>query len=375
MKKKMIRLIYLGLIILLGSCNEYKTIASEQSKFNFNKKMFFNDENKESINVNFNGVEHNLFFNTGTLVTLINNAKFNLKKERIFKQKNIYNLNRKIVSVLTTYKIDSVESNLFSVKDKYLYISKRENENNCSNDKQNGILGSFFSETKNEIELNYEHGFIQISDKPIDKTKYIPLESKFSSSGMLYVKMEVNGMSDFFLFDTGNKTSIFINKEFYKVLPKKAATLSILTFTTNNSIVKTKFDIHQSLFKLSDRLFFSQYVGIDSSKESVLDLQFIKEFNWIIDSKNNKVYCKPIDLKKLNSVYTIPSRTESTGIIDDKILVICSVDNKSKYKVGDEIVSINSQKITSENICEMQNLLNKTDYLNTLNLEVLTPNN
>jgi hypothetical protein len=367
------KLFSLVILAMLFSCREYKALMAEQSKFNSEKKLTFNDDSKEAINVNINGVNHNLFFDTGAGVTLINNAKFNLEEGKIIRVKKIFGFDKKTVSTSTTYSVDSVKTILFTTKNKYLYVSKIENIRNCSKEKYDGILGNFFSEIENQIELNYETGFIKILEKDIDKSDYTALDAKFNSiSGKFSVKIEVNGISDYFLFDTGNKTAILINNEVFKILPEKIATISSQNYAVNNTVLSSKIDVYQSVFNMSKNLVFNQYVGIDNtSKRSILNQQFIKKFNWLIDRKNKKVYCKPIDVNKLNSTFKTPSKLELTGVNNNRLLVSYCLDNVSKYNLGDEIISINNQKITPENICEMQALLNKTEDWSTLQLEVI----
>lgn len=367
------KMLSLSILFFFISCREYKALMAEQSKFDFEKKLLFNDESKESFNVDINGINHNLFFDTGAGITLINNPKFTLSENRIIRQKQIFGFDKKTVSTSTTYSVDSIKTNIFTTKNKYLYLSKIENSKNCSKEKYDGIFGFFFSEIQNEIELNYQIGFIKILEKEIDKTGYIPLDAKFNStSGKFDVKININGISDYFLFDTGNKTGILLNNEVYKILTEKITTFTMLNNAVNNTITKTKFDIYQSIFKLSDDLIFNQYIGVDeTSKRSILNQQFIKKFNWIIDRKNNKVYCKPIDTSKLNSVYKTPPKKELSNVINNKILIFFSLTDESKYNTGDQIVSVNNQKVTPENICEMQELLNKTQDWSTLNLEVV----
>ncbi|HLF51022.1 hypothetical protein [Flavobacterium sp.] len=363
----------LAILILLSSCREYKALMAEQSKFNSEKKLTFNDDSKEAFNVNINGINHNLFFDTGAGVTLINNAKFDLNDKKIIRQKKIYGFDKKTLSTSTTYSVDSLKTSLFTTKNKYLYVSKIENIRNCSQDKYDGILGNFFSEIENQIELNYEIGYIKIVENEIDKSGYSVLDATFNPiSGKFSVKIEVNGISDYFLFDTGNKMAILINNGVYKVLPEKVATISSQNLAVNNTVMIVKIDVYQSVFAMSDDLVFNQYVGIDNTSErSILNQQFIKKFNWIIDRKNKKVYCKAININKLNSVYKIPSRKELSGEKNEKLVVTFCIENVSKYNIGDEIVSINNQKVTAANICEMQILLNKTEDWATLQLETI----
>ena len=70
-------------------------------------------------------------------------------------------------------------------------------------------------------------------------------------------------------------------------------------------------------------------------------------------------------------IYKIPKRNQLSGVSNNKIFINFSLDKISKYNLGDEITSVNNQKVTPENICEMQDLLNKTEDWSTLNLEVI----
>lgn len=152
------KIFLLILLITLTSCKEYKALMSEKTTYNNHKRLSFNDEKKQSFNVDINGISHNLFFDTGAGVTLINNAKFNIESQKIIRERVIYGFDKKTSSKSTTYTVDSVKTSLFNTKNKHIYISKDENIINCNTEKYDGILGNFFSEIENEIVLDYEIG-------------------------------------------------------------------------------------------------------------------------------------------------------------------------------------------------------------------------
>jgi hypothetical protein len=64
--------------------------------------------------------------------------------------------------------------------------------------------------------------------------------------------------------------------------------------------------------------------------------------------------------------------TYYAGVIDGKLEVIVKEKSQTKFNLGDEIVSVNRQKVTAENQCEIQDLLNKTEDWSNLQIEVLT---
>ena len=368
--KKIIAFVFL---ISLNSCKEYKALMAETSKYNSQKKLYFNDVTKEAFTVKINGLNHNLFFDTGAGVTLINNPKFSLDEKRIIRQKTIYGFDKKAASKSATYSVDSLSTSLFSVKDKYLYISKIENKKDCSVEKYDGILGNFFSEIENPIELNYENGFVEIIKEDFDKTNYIPLEAKFNSiSGKFAISITVNGLSDFFIFDTGNKLSILLNKDVFINMNNKITTIGSSAYGVNNTLILNKFDVFDCVFKLSEGLSFNQFASIDNtSKRSILNQQFIKKFNWIIDAKNKKVYCKPINSSNLNLNYKIQKIHQLSSCSNSKIYVSYCIIGVSKFNLGDEITAMDDQKVTPSNICEMQDLLNKTQDWSVLKLAII----
>ena len=81
------KLYFIIIIILFISCKEYKALMSEKTLFNSGKKMHFNSEEMEAFNVSINGLNHNLFFDTGAGVTLINNPFFKIDNDKIIRQK------------------------------------------------------------------------------------------------------------------------------------------------------------------------------------------------------------------------------------------------------------------------------------------------
>ena len=64
--------------------------------------------------------------------------------------------------------------------------------------------------------------------------------------------------------------------------------------------------------------------------------------------------------------------TYYAGVIDGKLEVIVKEKSQTKFNLGDEIVSVNGQKVTTENQCELQDLLNKTEDWSSLQIEVLS---
>lgn len=348
---------------------------SEETRYNSEKTMYFKDTSKTLIDTHVNGISHDLLFDTGAGGTLIENYKFSLTENRKIREKKIYGFENKTTSSNTFYTVDSLNFGFINSINKSVYLSKNENKNICFQSNRDGILGNFFNDIHldKEIELNYSEGYIKIHENELDKSEYFPFEIKTSSSGKIYVKLEFDGISDYFLFDTGNFTGIIVNNEIFKNLENKKISFTTISATINGYITN-HFSIYNSKLKLSNNMSIDQYVALDQqSKRSTLSFKFIKKFNWLIDRKNNKIYCKPINYNKLNSKYILPKNSKSVGIINNKLVVNFSLLDQNNFECGSEIKSVNGKFVTPDNCCELMELLNKTNDWSTLDLDIIAP--
>ncbi len=91
------------------------------------------------------------------------------------------------------------------------------------------------------------------------------------------------------------------------------------------------------------------------TKYNLIGMQFIKQFNWIIDYKNKTVFIKPINYKEQKKNY---SKTIKVIAFNNYLIIGLKSKNINKYHLGDTIVSVNNNKITKQNICFFENLLN-----------------
>ena len=103
---------------------------------------------------------------------------------------------------------------------------------------------------------------------------------------------------------------------------------------------------------------------------NTLGIEFIKNYNWIFDFKNSSVYYKRIKNQE-KEVFEIPKIQIQSISINEKLFIGFKTNfYTGKYNINDEIISINNQLITSENICEMQNLLNSTSNWDEFKIEI-----
>jgi hypothetical protein len=110
-----------------------------------------------------------------------------------------------------------------------------------------------------------------------------------------------------------------------------------------------------------------------SIKAQNIGIEFIKGFDWLIDYNNNKVYVKR-NQNKIESAFTRKISYYAKAN-QDKLNIVVKEKSQTQYHLGDQIIAVNNQKVTAENNCEFQDLLNKTDDWSTLQLEVISTQN
>jgi hypothetical protein len=92
---------------------------------------------------------------------------------------------------------------------------------------------------------------------------------------------------------------------------------------------------------------------------NILGLPFIKNFNWLIDFKNEKIYAQQHSTEFDNSWLDKLDDINNLLVAYNNTLMI--VYSKSGYSVGSTIKSVDDTLITEENICKYQNLLLKNN--------------
>ena len=98
-----------------------------------------------------------------------------------------------------------------------------------------------------------------------------------------------------------------------------------------------------------------------------MGLKFISRFDWYME--NGQLYYKPRDVENPEYQIVSPYRIIAT---DKGLMVIMRVvDDNNILRFGDIITSVNGEKITSENICHYNDILNKTKDWSNFDLVVI----
>jgi len=234
-----------------------------------------------------------------------------------------------------------------------------------------GFYGKYFKDKILNINFEQEKLFVLNSPK---NTRYIEIESKFFGLTQIQIKLNVNGRSEWFHFDTGNvlypiildqKSEIIRNlKHDFKV---KSNRLSLIE-KPNNTYFYQNNEINLGTEKVDSYMVSND--GFEEYEYNNVGIQFIKNYNWIIDYKNEKVYYNSFKDSDLNIIEAPKNNLNKCAVEDGELIIIQTLYQTESqiFKLGDQIVSVNDIPITSKNICSYSKLLNNSDW-NTLTIE------
>lgn len=196
----------------------------------------------------------------------------------------------------------------------------------------------------------------------IDTTEFIPIKCKFDMN-VLFVYPRVNGVEYECIFDTGNGAAGFLLQDEQRVeSPNEGDYVyegsygqAIGGFTTPQPFVR----VQKEKYGLVGDDKETEMLYVKSIAHNNMGLKAIAKYDWIISGwgKTPKVYVKPHATDAAEPFKTPAYKVSS---YDGKLKIVTRLINGNEvFKVGDQIVSVNGEKITEENICHYYSLLNK----------------
>ena len=196
----------------------------------------------------------------------------------------------------------------------------------------------------------------------IDTTEFIPIKCKFDMD-VLFVYPRINGVEYECIFDTGNGAAGFLLQDEQRVeRPNEGDYVyegsygqSIGGFTTPQPFVR----VQKEKYGLVGDDKETEVLYVKSIAHNNMGLKAIAKYDWIIWSrgKTPKVYVKPHATDAAEPFKTPAYKVSS---YDGKLKIMTRlVNGKETFKVGDQIISVNGERITEENICHYYSLLNK----------------
>lgn len=326
-------------------------------------------DNKVYLNSKINGDSILLLFDTGATATILSDQKF-ISENKILdsgkKKVNLKNAVKKNInvyhSVINDFKLKSLH-----LKEYDILVQNDSIQSNFKFDcfdflsnKRQGVLGlDAFLGSESLMMLNFEEGSLSFIDREedlkLDEFKKVRSSFKY---GSIWLQLRIGNVWDYYIFDTG--AEFFMSK---KENPFKDEILSEDSFKSVNIMSGNSIVPSETIF-YKDQNVYATGLQIDNNiiqinknlNSNILGYEFIKNYNWIIDFKRNKVYAKKIRNFNSDKFFNDLEDVENlAAAMNGKLMIIYS--RNKNYIVGDIIRSINGEKVTNENICEMQKKL------------------
>jgi len=373
------------LCVSVASCKSFKDYQNQSSKLLEGKSQKFTIENNQFIvRLYVNNKEGDFLFDTGAMVSAITNKDyinaFSLTKENYYTSAKIKGATGTTIQS-NHFISDTIYSEIITGKKNiFRHIIIDGKKTNCSEKSAStdGIIGfDIFKNAGQPILLDFQNLKITVLSSNYQTNGYKKLDVKIPTQigSKITFPLIVDGNKMEFLFDTGNNGGLIISNKDNKIDPKKMFVEFETLVGSVDKMSNEKIKIYKDVTLGYNRILDMQ-INISSFPKLItntLGISFIKHFNWILDFKTGAMYMKQIseiDNAEQNSELTKFSL--KSGVINGKLIIgFKNSSINTNLNIGDQIISINNQKITPENICEMQELLNKTPDWGTLNIDVL----
>ena len=379
MKTKILVVILLHGMIL-GSCTSIRMLSNQKiiSKTNCSELSF---EGKiPLIPITIEGLNKKFIFDTGATISMVSDSTmikgFSDKEFGTFgaaKGADEKKIRNKMLPV-------SINSNLFESKNKVLtFINLPASKCEKVTKKQAGIIGlDLFFDKDLTLQMDFSNSKIcniseqQLQQLLLDKDKQYKLIKSKCKTNQIFIYLTIEGKEHKFLVDTGYTGNILFPyndklkfKNSDKIELEGSLYKSISSFSNGTEVFYQNMPI-----KFAGENVESKITVSSSIKAQNIGIEFIKGFDWLIDYNNNKIYVK----RNQNKIENTFNRkvTYYSKAIHEKLKIVVKEKSQTQYHLGDEVISVNGQKVTGENNCELQDLLNKTADWNSLQLQVVS---
>ncbi len=194
----------------------------------------------------------------------------------------------------------------------------------------------------------------------IDTTEFIPVKCKYEMN-VLWVYPRINGVEYECIFDTGNGAAAFLLQDEQRVGNP----------IENDYVFEGSYGqaigghAEKQTFVLADQERLSlasvdkevEVMYVKSLAHNNMGLKAISKYDWIISSRGGKLrmYARP---HTTDVVKPFEASAYRVSTADGTLKILTRLINgNEKFKVGDQIISVNGEKITEENICHYYDLL------------------
>ena len=244
-----------------------------------------------------------------------------------------------------------------------------ENGNDCENLKsidEYALVGSgSLLQFGNILKIDFTNGKMELlsEDYTVDTNEYKLIEGHYFQ-GIPFVKITINGKEYECIFDTGNQAGVLLKDTERIALVKDSdyAYEGSYGLAASGTTASQKFIVAPeekvSMCGMDSKNFV---LYVENVSFNNVGISFIQNFDWILDTYNQKIYAKN---RNLNYKRPTVESQYRTSIINNNIIIINRLLNKNPiFSVGDIIDSVDGVPVTEENICDIQEKLTRsTDW-------------
>lgn len=335
------------------------------------------------LNLKVNGVSGNFLFDTGAMTSVINDD--NYLNQFHLTPKNYY----------TSYKLkgpdgvqiesnkfvsDSIKSDIINgSKNIFNHITNVKATTDClkENEPPVGIIGfDIFKRASQPILFDISNNEIRVLQSKYNINGYQKLDTNISSifGSEIIIPVKINNKIIKFTLDTGFNGGVLISSK-EDILSKSNLYEEFeIGFITVSKLSVSKAFIYSNI-NIADNYLFTEPTiisTISNINKNLLGINFIKQFNWIFDFNSGVVYVKRISNSNTETLKVLEKlQITSLSFNGELLIVYKKINCYPNFHLLDKIISVNGKSVTPENICEMQDLLNKTQNWDSLKLEVI----
>ncbi len=344
------KILILSFVLALSGCNIInmgKAINNQQITLKNNRVSFDMDENRVIIYDNVNFIldigAPNILFNTRVNNFAVIDSIFIGKMHK----SNGKSIKNKMVI------LDSINTVLFEGKKMVFRVINK--DRNCYN--INGLLGSELFE--NSIaELNFENNYIQKLDSLNSKQKktYKELIVSDFDGYYFFIELKIDDKIFKLKLDTGSPYDILMKKKDFELI-KKNAEIQYYFFKTEQDLDTLFVSNHK--ITLEDKKENHKIISNNFLKRNLLGIDFMKNYNWILNFKTGQVFVKQIND---NNDSFLPDN--KVVLENDQLIYYQTNDSTSIVNLGKKILSVNGTLIEKNNLCYFKKYLNSTNWKN-----------
>ncbi len=220
-----------------------------------------------------------------------------------------------------------------------------------------------FMTAKNQtLLINFSDTTITLLDSNMvyDTTDYIRLNAYFKLAKKYpIVRLDIDDTIYDFYFDTGSNANLILGDSGMVAKENDRILFGYLGKDISGNICDSVI-CRMSTVKMDNEYSCQEEImHIKSFNHNNMGMQFISHYDWILDRNNSKIYAKlirPHDADNISDGKTF----YKVGVVEDRLEIVTHrLGQDSLLPIGTVVKSVGGVAITSENICEYKDMVNK----------------